>query len=180
MSDSKAYLNASSTSSIRFHNLLMQRWLVPATVALIVTGCLLLSVYFTWYHAQKGRRVGCEEAPLYPCQDPFGISTLLETLSAAREKMLPPLAEKRIAFLSRQHGRYVSTFRMCQAARENLFTADPKNIQAMLATQFNEFGLGDMRRNVAEPVVGHGIVSLFSASEVAFLYRDGRELADWT
>jgi hypothetical protein len=28
----------------------------------------------------------------------------------------------------------------------------------MLATQFNDFGLGEMRRNVAEPLAGHGIV----------------------
>ncbi|OQD89061.1 hypothetical protein PENANT_c003G07195 [Penicillium antarcticum] len=96
--------------------------------------------------------MGCGKAPVYPSQDPFGISTLLETLEAARDKMLPQLAERRIAFLSRQHDRYVSTFRMCQAGRENLFTADPKNVQAMLATQFKDFGLGDTRRNVAGPV----------------------------
>jgi len=180
MSDSKGYLSAASTGTIKLDNLLMQRWLVPALVTLAIAGRLLLLVFITWYHAQKGRRVGCEEAPLYPCQDPFGISTLLETLGAAREKQLPQLAEKRMTFLSRQHGRYVSTFRMCQAGRENLFTADPENIQAMLATQFKEFGLGDMRRNVAEPVVGHGIVGVFSASEVVFLYKDGGRLADWT
>jgi hypothetical protein len=78
--------------------------------------------------------------------------------------MLPQLAERRIAFLSRRHDRYVSTYRICQAGRENLLTADPKNIQAMLTSQFKDFGLGDMRRNVANLVIGHGIVGIHSAS----------------
>ncbi|KAJ5890297.1 Cytochrome P450 E-class CYP52 [Penicillium tannophilum] len=140
-----------------FGTLLIQNWCVAAIVALTIAGSLLHSVYFTWRHTQKSRKLGCEEAPLYPSQDPFGVSTLLETLDAAQEKLLPQLAERRVAFLSRRHDRYVSTFRICQAGRENLLTADPKNIQAMLATQFKDFGLGDMRRNVANPVVGHGI-----------------------
>ncbi|KAJ5952413.1 Cytochrome P450 E-class CYP52 [Penicillium vulpinum] len=155
MSDTKAYLS-NYTGTATLSNL-MQSWLVPALVALAVAGRLLLSVYSNWRHAQRARMLGCGECPLYPSQDPFGISTLRETLGAAREKLLPILAEKRVAFLSHQHERYVSTFRVCQAGRENLFTADPKNIQAMLATQFKDFGLGDTRRNVAYPIVGHGI-----------------------
>lgn len=169
MSESRPFFNTSTGTTI-LDDLLMKCWLVPGIVAIAFAGRLLLSVYFTWRHSQKARSLGCEESPLYPCKDPLGISTLLETLDAAKEKLLPQLAERRVAFLSRQHDRYVSTFRMCQAGRENLFTADPKNIQAMLATQFNDFGLGDARRNVAYPVVGNGIVSLFPASDVAFLF----------
>lgn len=60
MSDSKGYLNAASTGTIKFDNLLMQRWLVPALVTLVIAGRLLLLVFITWYHAQKGRRVGCD------------------------------------------------------------------------------------------------------------------------
>ncbi|CRL23698.1 Cytochrome P450 [Penicillium camemberti] len=157
MSESKAYLSASSTSTITLNDIPRQIWLIPALAVLAVACHLLLSFYSTWHHVQKARRIGCGEPPVYPGRDPFGISILLETLKAAREKMLPQLAERRMAFLSRQHDRYVSTFRMCQAGRQNLFTADPKNIQAMLATQFKDFGLGDTRRNVADPVVGHGI-----------------------
>ncbi|KAJ6041374.1 Cytochrome P450 E-class CYP52 [Penicillium canescens] len=135
----------------------MQSWLVSALVALAIAGRLLFFVYSTWCHAQKARRLDCKAVPLYPSKDPFGISTLLKTREAARKKRLPALAEERIDSLSSQLGRYVSTFRMYQAGRENLFTVDWKNIQAMLVTQFNDFGLGDMRHNVAGPVVGHGI-----------------------
>lgn len=159
MCESRAYLNTSPIGTTKLEKLFMRTWFVPALVALAVAGRLLLFVYSTWRHARKARSLGCEEAAFYTSHDAFGISTLFETLGAAKDKLLPPLAEKCIAFLSRQYDRYVSTFRLRQAGRENLFTADPKNIQAMLATQFNDFCLGDMRRNVAEPVVGHGIVS---------------------
>lgn len=178
MSESKSYLSASFTGTTTLNNL-MQGWLVPALVVLTVAGRLLLSFYSTWHHAQKARRIGCGEPPVYPGQDPFGISILFETLKAAREKLLPQLAERRMAFLSRQHDRYVYTFRMCQAGRENLFTADPKNIQAMLATQFKDFGLGDTRRNVADPVVGHGIVSPFSCvGSSVFVFSEDSGEAD--
>ncbi|GIC86002.1 cytochrome P450 [Aspergillus udagawae] len=36
-------------------------------------------------------------------------------------------------------------------------TADPKNIQAILATQFKDFELGPFRRNMFNPVIGKGI-----------------------
>lgn len=180
MSESKAYLSSSSTGTTALNSLSRQIWLVLALVVLAVAGRLLRSFYSTWHHAQKARSIGCGEPPVYPGRDPFGISILLETLEAAREKLLPQLAERRMAFLSRQHDRYVFTFRMCQAGRQNLFTADPKNIQAMLATQFKDFGLGDTRRNVADPVVGHGIVSASPASKYRFSLGSVGRFADWT
>ncbi|KAJ6185266.1 hypothetical protein N7519_006567 [Penicillium mononematosum] len=173
MSESQAYLNASPTGITTLDNLIMKSCLVPTLVVLAIVGCLVPSVYSTWRHAQKARKISCGEPPLYPSQHPFGISTLFETLDAAREKRLPQLAERRISFLSRRHNRYVSTFRMYQAGRENLFTADPKNIQSMLATQFKDFGLGEMRRNVAEPLIGHGI---FTRDRMNNLDREERHV----
>ncbi|KAJ4400062.1 hypothetical protein N0V91_008943 [Didymella pomorum] len=40
-----------------------------------------------------------------------------------------------------------------------IFTSDPKNIQAMLATQFKDFELGQVRRGSFAPLLGHGIFS---------------------
>ncbi|GAB1203803.1 hypothetical protein APSETT445_002443 [Aspergillus pseudonomiae] len=112
-------------------------------------------------------------APLYPTRDPFGISTLLEALQADRDKLLPELSQKRVDLLSSLHNRYVSTFRVRQAGRENFFTVDPKNIQAMLATQFNDFGLGDMRRNAGAPVMGRGI---FTRTQINNLEMEERHV----
>ncbi|KAF9885591.1 hypothetical protein FE257_012797 [Aspergillus nanangensis] len=135
----------------------MQNWSISALLAVIIAVRLLLSIVLYIQHVRKSRGMGCKKAPLYPGRDPFGISTLLEALNADREKLLPELAERRIDLLSQKRNRYVSTFRVRQAGRENFFTTDPKNIQALLATQFNDFVLGDMRRNVAKPLVGNGI-----------------------
>jgi hypothetical protein len=41
-----------------------------------------------------------------------------------------------------------------------IITIDPKNIQAILAVQFKEFGLGEGRNGNFNPLLGHGIVSI--------------------
>ncbi|USP73415.1 translation initiation factor if-2 [Curvularia clavata] len=42
---------------------------------------------------------------------------------------------------------------------EGIFTIEPKNIQAILATQFKDFGLGKVRNRNFSPLLGHGIFS---------------------
>lgn len=39
------------------------------------------------------------------------------------------------------------------------FTSDPKNVQAILATQFQDFDLGPVRNTIMGEVLGSGIVS---------------------
>ncbi|KAL5356107.1 cytochrome P450 [Aspergillus floccosus] len=119
---------------------MMHTWFIPALVLAGIGVRLVIYFVLSWQKALKARRLGCEEAPLYPSKDPFGVSNLLDTL-----------------LYCRSHGRYISTFRIRQPGKESIFTADPKNIQVMLATQFNDFGLGDVRRNVGDPLVGRGI-----------------------
>ncbi|KAE8382736.1 cytochrome P450 [Aspergillus bertholletiae] len=136
---------------------LMETWLIPGLLAAIISVRLLCSFYAAWRHAHKAGGLNCQKAPLYPTRDPFGLFTLFEALRADREKVLPELSQKRVDLMSKRHNRYVSTFRVLQAGRENFFTADPKNIQAMLATQFNDFGIGDMRRNAAATMIHRGI-----------------------
>ena len=43
------------------------------------------------------------------------------------------------------------------AGRRFLFTADPENIKAMLATQFNDFGKGETFHRDWKPFLGDGI-----------------------
>jgi hypothetical protein len=38
-----------------------------------------------------------------------------------------------------------------------IHTVEPKNIQAMMVTQFGDFELGKMRRGVLFPLIGNGI-----------------------
>lgn len=58
---------------------------------------------------------------------------------------------------SRAHGRLLTTFKFSILGLEQCVTVDPRNIQAMLATQFDDFGLGPVRRAVMLPTLGDGI-----------------------
>lgn len=61
--------------------------------------------------------------------------------------------ELKIMFL--EEGR--ETFKGCVLGSTVIHTAESKNIKALLATQFSDFGLGETRRRVLVPLVGNGI-----------------------
>lgn len=131
------------------------------TVAAVAVALRLLwSLVSRWQHAQNARRLGCGSTPLYP-SDPLGISVTREALAADKVKKILPMIERRVALMSDREGRYVTTFRIRQTGREMYFTTDPKNIQAVLATQFKDFELGAPRRQAVHSLLGTGIVGCF-------------------
>jgi hypothetical protein len=113
----------------------------------------------SWQHSRNAKKLGCGSLPVYPCKDPIGIDTLKQSLAAAKENTVPELAEKRFEIMAEQENRFVTTFMIRNLGRDGIFTIDPKNIQAVLATQFKEFELGDSRRRALHPLLGTGIVS---------------------
>ncbi|KAJ5595425.1 uncharacterized protein N7459_001633 [Penicillium hispanicum] len=115
-------------------------------VAVAVVLAIIRRLVTSWRHARKARTLGCGDLPLYPYKDPIGISTLRQTLY-----------EQRLRTLEELQGRYVTTFMIYNMGREIIVTADPKNIQAMLATQFKDFELGSVRRSSMHPMLGTGI-----------------------
>lgn len=96
---------------------------------------------------------------MFPHKDPLGIDTLKQSLAADKEKALPELSERRVQIISDIENRYVTTFVLRNLGRSHVFTIDPKNIQAVLATQFKDFGLGAVRHDSLHPLLGTGIVS---------------------
>lgn len=137
--------------------------LVGAAIALRVVWRILAAVQ----HARNARSLGCGAVPTYP-SDWLGISNLREGLRADKQKLIPELIQRRVDEMAAREGRYVSTFRIQMLNRENLFTVEPKNIQAVLATQFKDFALGQSRRNALHPLLGTGIVS--SSSCLIYVY----------
>lgn len=129
-----------------------------AVVALQIIRLVLAS----WQHARKARALGCGSLPLFPSKDPLGIDNLKQSLAADKEKVLPRLSERRVQIMSDQENRYVTTFILRNLGRDHIFTIDPKNIQAVLATQFKDFGLGAVRQDSLHPLLGKGIVSHMS------------------
>ncbi|KAJ5612017.1 Cytochrome P450 E-class CYP52 [Penicillium lagena] len=114
-------------------------------------------LFTSWQRSRQVKSLGCGAVPRYPYKDPLGISNLLQLLAADRDHAIPELAAKRMEVMSNLENRYVSTFILRNLGRDNLFTADPKNIQAVLATQFKDFGLGAARHTSLHPLLGTGI-----------------------
>jgi len=112
----------------------------------------------SWQHARKARSLGCGSLPRYPCSDFLGIGNLKASLAADKANIVPQLSENRVQTISNIENRYVTTFIIRNLGRDLHFTIDPKNIQAVLATQFKDFELGEVRRRSIHPLLGTGIV----------------------
>ncbi|KAL4862881.1 hypothetical protein BDV12DRAFT_202646 [Aspergillus spectabilis] len=127
-------------------------------ILLTLAACLLILQYVrtTQKHARKARNWGCAPLPRYPT-DFLGIRTLREALKADREGTIPVLLQRRIEQVSTHEKRPVTTFLVRQMGRDSIFTCDPINVQAMLATKFKDFELGSTRRHTLYPMFGVGI-----------------------
>ncbi|KAJ5232375.1 hypothetical protein N7468_005331 [Penicillium chermesinum] len=118
---------------------------------------LLRLVVNSWYHARKAQSLGCGSLPRYPCKDPFGIGTLRESMAADKEKRIPELSEQRVQLMADRENRFVTTFITRNLGNDIIFTIEPRNVQAVLATQFKDFELGGVRRLSMHPLLGTGI-----------------------
>lgn len=135
---------------------------VLCVAAAILLNFCLYPFLIRFRNALKARNLGCAQVPSHPSGFLFGLSNIREILKADKEKTVPKIFEKRFQRVSEQEGRSVSTFRMRQVGREFLATADPRNIQAVLATQFKDFGLGIGRWQSLRPLLGTAIVSFLT------------------
>ena len=95
--------------------------------------------------------------PVYPGAGFGGHKNLQMLMKADKDQLFPDLLIKRERVMSELHGREVSTFKNYILFQHVYFTSDPKNIQAMLATQFNDFGFGPARIGNMGATLGSGI-----------------------
>ncbi|KAL4785786.1 cytochrome P450 [Aspergillus varians] len=126
---------------------------------LLALAAVLLIVRYArsaWNHSRKARGWGCAPIPRYPT-DILGLKALREALISDKEKEIPLLLQRRVEELSIREKRIVSTFRIRQMGLDTIFTCDPLNVQALLATKFKDFELGSGRRHTLHPFLGTGI-----------------------
>lgn len=76
---------------------------------------------------------------------------------ADRSHFFPDVLEDRFDFMTKELGRQCSTYKNYILGSTVYITCDPKNIQAMLATQFHDFELGPLRRGTMGVTLGDGI-----------------------
>ncbi|KAJ5697807.1 n-alkane-inducible cytochrome P450 [Penicillium malachiteum] len=96
------------------------------------------------------RRNGCGEPNILRSKVyTFGFDNTLKYMRAYRENRSCEFAES-------LHQELGNTFRLPSAKGNGLQTCDPKNVQALLATQFHDFDLGG-RKKAYRPLLGQGI-----------------------
>jgi cytochrome P450 len=101
--------------------------------------------------AAESLRRGCKAPPRYKNRLPWGLDTVYDSLTADKKKKFPELMIKRYARMGNR------TFESRILGNRNYSTNDPKNVQALLATQFKDFGLGERRSGLFRPLLGTGI-----------------------
>jgi len=124
-------------------------------VAALVSAYLLASGVISLLHsrrvAQKAKKLGCLPPAKLPLKWPLGLDFLVELLQWDKANRLPPFTQE----LHRRSGG--DTWEQANFGIPGLVTVDPKNIQAVLATQFDDFVIGSTRRNNFYPLLGNGI-----------------------
>lgn len=101
-------------------------------------------------HLAAAQALGCKPAPVEHWPDPFALVNLFRTMRALSSNRI--LDYMRGTFDDTSANRTVLTYETKILGDKVIFTCDPKNVQAMLATQFKDFELGQIRRGSFAPL----------------------------
>lgn len=106
--------------------------------------------------ALKAKQLGCLPAPTvtHASWDPLALAKLRRLTRAAAAQKLPNYVVEREKQMSELHGFKVTTMNVPLLGSMTYFTSDPKNIQAVLATQFQDFEIGPVRAGNFGPLLG--------------------------
>lgn len=124
-------------------------YLLCGTAAL-VTYSYISTILTRRRHATAAKKLGCEPTPIENWPDPFALGNLFKTMWALSHNHI--LDYMRGTFEDTSANRTVSTYETKILGDKVIFTCDPKNVQAILATQFNDFELGQVRRGSFAPL----------------------------
>jgi cytochrome P450 len=116
-------------------------------VLYLIGGRILLSRQ----NAAKAKALQCEEAPHENGRLSLGVGQMRRAVKAMMDQSWPDYTIQR----AKEVGAL--TFATNILGSRGFFTADVHNIQAILATQFEDFELGQVRRDNARPFFGDGI-----------------------
>jgi cytochrome P450 len=111
------------------------------------------------------RRRACAAPTIRPSRDPiFGLDIGISDLLALKNN-------RRIKAWYASYQTYGKTFEFYAFGRRTVATIDARNVQFVLTTEAEKFGVGEFRRNASVPMMGSGVVN--SDGEV---WRKGRDL----
>lgn len=121
---------------------------------LVVLYRLINNLLISQRQNNKVKEWGCQSVPTEPSKWPVGIDILLKTIEADKQQRLPDYIVERFNKI----GRY--TWRASILGSSNLVSADPRNIQAILATQFNDFKMSKIREKNFKLFLGRSIFTV--------------------
>lgn len=130
----------------------------------VVSAAGLLAAYLVYYlvssfisnrhHARKAKKLGCLPAYQRPHKYPLAIDLVQEVIQADKNQTVPDY------FLGVYKEIGKNTWCQNVLGTMQYVTNDPKNIQAILATQFQDFEIGSLRRGNFFPMLGNGIFTV--------------------
>lgn len=125
---------------------------VSVLLAIVVlAGCVFYSTIIFIIDQRKAKQHGCQPAHVSKNRLPFGLDQLQKFIAAAADGRFP----QELGVMFQNEGHW--TFKKSMLGSTFLQTADPKNIQALLAAQFRDFEIPDLRRRTFYPLMGDGI-----------------------
>ncbi|KZL80721.1 cytochrome p450 [Colletotrichum incanum] len=105
----------------------------------------------SYLRSQSAEGLGCQRAPVRINKRLWGIDHVARLLNADRKGQVPTEYLK----IYKEQKDY--TYEQTILGTKQIMTIDPPNIQAMLATQFQDFEIGPIRRDNFAPLLGSGI-----------------------
>jgi hypothetical protein len=143
-------------------------YLLPAAAAILTVYCFIAHLR----HAAKEKSFGCKPAPTFRRWDILGIKNIMMEMNGLKTHRLSNSFKARKNAMSTKTGRNCKTFFIRYPPADTwVYTFEPKNLQAVLATQFHDFQQASTRVNAFEPLLGLGIVSRATTIEAC--------IADW-
>jgi hypothetical protein len=128
---------------------------LPIEIALVVSASYIVYLFLSDFlvsrrNAANARKLGCKEPPVQRNRYPLGIDNLLRAINADKAKQFPVDAIKRTV----DNGSI--TYKYSLLGSTNYFTADEKNIQTILATNFSDWDVSTL--------VGGSLLSFYRKS----------------
>ena len=113
---------------------------------------LISSISTRRRHAVAAKQLGCRPAPTEYNPDLLGLVNVIKTLRANSKSQVLEYIRGVFDDVSLRMNRTVYSYDTYILGDRVFFTCDPRNIQAILATQFKDFELGKIRRGAFAPL----------------------------
>lgn len=112
-------------------------------------------------HSSAAKAKGCKPLVGSASSEFTGISIIRVMLRALHDKRFPIWSEEEFDQTSELCGRQVDTMALSVPLFDTaILTRDPRNVQAMLATSFKDYGMGEHRSGNFAALLGNSIVSI--------------------